>query len=299
MVTSIPFPDLVCLCWSVWSVAVFDMVRGGGAVERRAFGTTGIEVPAVGMGTWQTFDVRGPSAEANARAVVDAALESGANFFDSSPMYGEAERVLGAALQERRDRAIIATKIWARSARDGERQAARALEWFGGFVDVYQVHNLVAWEVQLELIERLKSQGKVGLTGVTHYDPSHFRALRRVVETGRVDTIQIPYNPLEREVERELLPLAAERGLGVIVMRPLGQGALVRNPPPPSALEPLHAFGVRTWPQALLKWVLSDRRCHVAIPATSKPDRMRANAAAGAPPWFGPAERALVERLAR
>lgn len=118
------------------------------------------------------------------------------------------------------------------------------------------------------------------------------------MQTKRISAIQIPYNPQERDVERVLLPLAADLGLGVVVMRPFGEGSLLRQPPSEGELRPLAAFGVHTWPQALLKWVLSDPRCHVAIPATSKPERMRENAAAGDPPWFGPEERAYVARLA-
>jgi aryl-alcohol dehydrogenase-like predicted oxidoreductase len=117
------------------------------------------------------------------------------------------------------------------------------------------------------------------------------------MKTGRITAIQIPYNQAEREVERLILPLAAELGLGVVVMRPFSQGSLLVRPPAEAELQPLAAFGVRTWAQALLKWILSDERCHVAIPATSKPERMSENAAAGEPPWFGPAERAYVARL--
>ena len=118
------------------------------------------------------------------------------------------------------------------------------------------------------------------------------------MRAGRIDAIQIPYNPWEREVEREILPLAEELDLGVVVMRPFGEGGLLRRRPPADALAPLEPFGVRTWPQALLKWILSDPRCHVAIPATSSPDHMRQNAAAGEGPWLGEEERRLVERLA-
>lgn len=267
-------------------------------MERRTLGRSGLEVPAVGMGTWRTFDVRGAAAERNARAVVDAALAAGANFFDSSPMYGAAERVLGAALQGRRDAALVATKVWADAPEPGRAQAEQALGFFGGLVDFYQVHNLLSWRAQLALLEQLRDQGRVRAVGATHYSPSAFGELRRVMETGRIAAIQIPYNPREREVEREILPLAAELNLGVVVMRPFGEGGLLRRPPPPEALAPLRPFGVTTWPQALLKWALSDPRCHVAIPATSRPERMAENAAAGDPPWFGPAERDLVARLA-
>jgi aryl-alcohol dehydrogenase-like predicted oxidoreductase len=267
-------------------------------MEQRQLGRSGLTVPVIGMGTWSTFDVRGADAEANARAVVDRALAAGARFFDSSPMYGEAERVLGLALQGRRRDALVATKIWTPSASEGTRQAERALELYDGAVDVYQIHNLVNWRAQLRLLERLKAEGRVAVIGATHYKASAFGELRTVIETGRISAIQLPYNPRERDVEREILPLAADLGIGVIVMRPFAEGGLLRRPPRDEDLAALAPFGVRTWPQILLKWILSDARCHVAIPATSKPDRMTANAAAGDPPWFDREARDLVGRLA-
>ena len=268
-------------------------------MEKRSLGASGLEVPVVGMGTWSTFDVRGHQAESHARAVVECAREGGASFFDSSPMYGEAERVLGAALGTERNRALIATKIWTRSPDESRQQVKSSLAFFGGRIDVYQVHNLVSWQSQLDLLDGLKRDGTVAAVGATHYSPSAFDELQTVMKTGRITTIQVPYNPLERDVERTILPLAADLGLGIIVMRPLGQGALVRRTPSASELEPLAPFGVRTWPQALLKWVLSDPRCHVVIPATSSTDHMRDNTQAGDPPWFGPAEREYVTKLAK
>jgi aryl-alcohol dehydrogenase-like predicted oxidoreductase len=177
------------------------------------------------MGTWRTFDVRGAAAEANARAVVDAAFAHDATFFDSSPMYGEAERVLGSALADRRERALIATKVWAQSAAEGQAQVERALTYFGDHVDLYQVHNLLSWREHLTLLERLRDKGNVAAIGATHYDPSAFDELAVVMRSGRITAIQIPYNPLEREVERTILPLAADLGLGVVVMRPCGSCA--------------------------------------------------------------------------
>src|SRR5262249_4721450 len=253
---------------------------------------------AVGMGTWRTLDVRGTVAQTNAHAVVDAALAASASFFDSSPMYGEAERVLGAALEGRRSLALVATKVWTSSAQEGRAQTQRALTYFGGHVDLFQVHNLVNWREQLALLERLQGAGKVRAIGATHYSSSAFGELAQVMRTGRIAAIQVPYNPLDRAVESEILPLAEELGLGVVVMRPFGEGSLLRRTPAPDQLAPLRPFGVMTWPQALLKWALSDPRCSVAIPATSRPERMAENAAAGVPPWFGLEERALVAHLA-
>jgi aryl-alcohol dehydrogenase-like predicted oxidoreductase len=255
----------------------------------------GEAVPVVGMGTWQTLDVRGPG-EANARAVVRAGLDAGIRVYDTSPMYGEAERVLAEALGDRRGEAYVATKIWTPDPAEGERQAAAALRWYG-WVDLYQVHNLVNTRAHLAMLERLRDEGRVRALGATHYSPRAFVELAEVMRSGRIDAIQVPYNPLQREVEREILPLAAELGLGVLVMRPFGEGSLTRHPPPPEALAPLRELGVTTWGQALLKWVLSDPRCTVALPATSKPERAAENAKAGEPPWLGPEERALVERL--
>jgi diketogulonate reductase-like aldo/keto reductase len=252
----------------------------------------------VGLGTWATFDVRGPREEANAHRVVDVALELGSGFFDSSPMYGEAERVLGMALEERRNQALVATKVWTSSAAEGRDQAERALRYFAGRVDLYQVHNLVAWRDQLRLLEALRDEGRVSAIGATHYSPSAFDELEEVMRSGRITAVQVPYNPVEREVERRILPLADELGMGVVVMRPFAQRGLLRRRPSGRDLAPLASAGVTTWPQALLKWTLSDRRCHVAIPATSSPEHMAENAAAGTGSWLDEAQRDLVARLA-
>jgi aryl-alcohol dehydrogenase-like predicted oxidoreductase len=266
-------------------------------MEQRILGKSGLRVSVIGMGTWRTFDVSDPTAETKAHVIVDQALAAGANFFDSSPMYGQAERVLGQTLQGRRDRALVATKVRTSSLPQARAQVNDALNFFGDHVDLYQLHNLANWRENLTLLESLKEAGQVTAIGATHYSPSAFGELSEVMKTGRITVIQIPYNPREREVERLILPLAAELGLGVVVMRPFGEGNLLRRPPAEADLQPLAAFGVQTWAQALLKWSLSDERCHVAIPATSKPERMSENTQAGAPPWFGPAERAYVARL--
>ena len=248
--------------------------------------------PVVGLGTWNTF---GGDA-ARAREVVHAALSAGVRLFDSSPMYRGAEASLGAALEGRRDGVTVATKIWTPSVEEGREQFRRQLGWFGR-VDIEQIHNLVRWRDHLDWLEREREEGRLTKLGVTHYAAGAFDALAEALRTGSFDIVQLPYNPHEREVEEELLPLAAERGIAVIAMRPLGEGDLLRRPPTAGELAPLREFGVETWAQALLKWVLSDDRVDVAIPGTSRVDRAGENAAAGKPPWFGPDERQLVERL--
>jgi aryl-alcohol dehydrogenase-like predicted oxidoreductase len=244
--------------------------------ERRRL-APGVEVPCVGMGTWQTF-------HGDRTSLVDAALDAGVQVFDSSPMYGEAEERLGEALSGRRDEAFVATKIWTSSPEEGRRQADYALGLYGGVVDLYQVHNLVAWRQQLALLEELRDAGKVRLIGATHYSPSAFGELEQVMRSGRIDAIQVPYNPHEREVEKRILPLAEELGLGVLVMRPFAQGALTGRDDVPAEL--------------LLKWVLSDPRATCAIPATTSERHLIENARAGDPPWLEPEQRDYVARLA-
>jgi aryl-alcohol dehydrogenase-like predicted oxidoreductase len=243
-------------------------------MERRRFGRTGWEVPVVGLGTWQTFDV-GREREDAARAVVEAVWTGGTRLFDSSPMYGRAEGVLGRALGEHRAEALIATKIWTTSAHEARSQFDTQLEYFGGHVELEQIHNLVAWQEHLDWLEDERAAGRIGFIGATHYAPSAFGELERVMSSGRIDAIQIPYNPHEREAERRILPLAGELDLGVIAMRPLGGGSLTRR------------FGATE----LLKWTLGDERVHVAIPATSDVAHARANTAAGGAPWPSPEER--------
>jgi aryl-alcohol dehydrogenase-like predicted oxidoreductase len=267
-------------------------------MERRTLGPDGFEVPVVGMGTSRTLDVRGRAAETTSRRIVEEALDTGANLFDSSPMYGEAERVLGLALDGRRQEAIVATKVWTADDDQAERQIETSLRHAHGRVELYQIHNLVAWPARLERLERLRDDGLVDVVGATHYDAAAFDELMTVMRSGRIGFVQVPYNPLEREVERAVLPLAEDLGLGVMLMRPFGRGSVLRRWPAPAELAPLVPFGVTTWPQALLKWGLSDPRCTLSIPATSRPGRMTENAAAGDPPWFGPDERDRVTRLA-
>lgn len=248
----------------------------------------GVSVPCVGMGTWQTFG-------GDRRELVGAALDAGNELFDSSPMYGEAEQRLGEALGDRRGEAFVATKVWTQSREEGRRQAEHALACYGGVVDLYQVHNLVAWRERLAMLEELREDGKVRLVGATQWQASAFGELEDVMRTGRIDAIQIPYNPREREVEKRILPLAEDLGLGVLVMRPFAEGALTRRGPDAGDL---HDLGVDTWAGALLKWVLSDPRCTCAIPATTSVAHMLDNAGAGEPPWLDPEQRDYVARLA-
>ena len=269
-------------------------------MESRPLGATGLTAGVIGMGTWKTFDIplsEGPALQTRIR-VTDVALETGANFLDSSPMYGNAEAVLARTLEGRRSQAVVATKVWSSSVSGGRKQISQALQYYDGRVDVYQIHNLVGWREYLPILSDLRSEGRVAAVGITHYAQSALPEMMRIMQTEQIDTIQILYNAADPAAATSILPLAESLNTGVIVMSPLGTGALLRNSPAAAEIQPFEAYGCRTWSQALLKWVISDPRVHVAIPATSSPDHMRENAEAGNPPLFGPDQRERVRWLA-
>ena len=251
--------------------------------------------PVVGLGTWNTFD----GDASLARGVVTAAFEAGTRLFDTSPMYHGAEAALGAALEDMRDASLVATKIWANSIEEGREQFDRQLQWYGGRVEVEQVHNLLLWREHLEWLREAQDAGSIGRLGVTHYQAGAFDRLAEAMRTNWFQVLQVPYNPWERECERELLPLAAELGIAVIAMRPLGGSGEDRRRRVELTAEQRSELGVESWAEALLKWALGDERIDAVIPATSKPERAQANARAGAGPPFTQEQRALVERLAQ
>ena len=264
-------------------------------MEIRDFGRTGLKVPVIGLGTSNTFDV-----DDDRQVMVDEVVaihsEAGTRLVDTSPMYGRSEQTLARAIESRRAEMILATKIWTESVGEGRGQFDAQLRFYGGRIDIEQVHNLVATERHLEWMEGEKDAGRIGVIGATHYRAPAFGELEEVMRSGRIECIQVPYNPAEREVEKRILPLAEELGLGVIAMRPFGNGSLMKNPPGSKELEEL---GLSSWSEALLKWCLSERRVHVAIPATSKRANARANAASGDGPWLDDEARQRVAELAR
>ena len=255
-------------------------------MEFRKLGS--LDVPAIGMGTYRSFDVRSEGDIEARRRIIANCVSSEVKFIDSSPMYGNAERVIGMTTEGLREKFQLATKVWTQGKAEGEAQIARSFELMKtDFIEVLQVHNLLDWRTHLTTLERLKERGKIGLIGITHMVASDYPEMMKIMKTGRVDTVQVPYNVVNRAVEPDLLPLAEELGIGVIVMEPLEKGRLVNTgvqlnaPSRQPDLSPLAEFGIRTWAQALLAWVISDSRITTAIPATSRPERIIENAHAG------------------
>ena len=245
----------------------------------------GLEVKVIGLGTAGSFEISSSREIPTRRQVIDNCLACDATFIDTSPMYGESERVVGLAIDGRRDGVHLATKVWCRGQDTGKAQIANSFRLLRtDFIEVFQIHNLVDWQTHLPELERLKAEGKIGLIGVTHYSVATFPELMVIMRTGRIDTVQVPYNALERRCEDSLLPMAAEMGIGVIVMEPLGSGSLVKRLRREPDLSPLQEHGIDTWAQALLAWVLAEPRVSVVIPATSRPERVFENVRVGSLP---------------
>jgi aryl-alcohol dehydrogenase-like predicted oxidoreductase len=256
-------------------------------------------VPVIGLGTWRTLELD-PTSETSARSVINAMHESGAKVIDTAPTYGRAEAVVGRAIATHRDEFFVATKISTGSLSGsdaillGRFEFEAQLSFYDDRIDLEQIHNLRSWQDHLSWLETERERGRARLIGATQYNPAGFPELIRAMRTNRIDAIQVPYNPIEKTVENEVLPLAERLGLGVMVMTPFAGGALMPGPDP-ARLDPL---GVTSWSEALLKWVLSDKRIQVVLPATIDVTHALANAAAGSPPWFTSGQRRLVEDLA-
>lgn len=259
---------------------------GGSPLLTRAIPSTGERLPAVGLGTWETFDVgpgvatRRPLADVLARFVA-----RGGRLVDSSPMYGRAEGVLGALVREGGllPSLFVATKVWTRGRSSGLEQMERSRRLLGK-VDLLQVHNLLDLDVQLASIRAWKAEGKVRYAGVTHYTASAHAELARVVKKERPDFLQVNFSVAEPEAEASLLPLAADLGVAVIANRPFGGGEALRR----ALKHPVPAWageaGCASWAQVFLKWILGNPAITCAIPATSKVGHLEDDLGAAALP---------------
>ena len=261
-------------------------------MHTRVIPSSGATLPVIGCGTWIGFDVGARPADLPQRAAVLAELfGAGGRVIDSSPMYGSAEQVVGDRLETSasRPKAFLATKVWTRGKRAGIAQMERSMTLLRTHhIDLMQVHNLVDWRTHLETLRAWKSDGRISSLGVTHYTESAHSELEQVLRRTPLDFIQFNYSVAARNAEKRLLPLAAERGVAVLVNLPFGGGSVLRSlrgkPLPGWAAE----IGCGSWNQLLLKFVLAQPAVTCVIPGTSSPQHMRDNAAAGAGELPGP-----------
>ena len=258
-----------------------------GMLERR-IPKTGEALPALGLGTWQVFDVAGDAAEtAQAKATLKAFVDLGARVVDSSPMYGSSEAVTGRLASELgvQTRLFVATKVWTTGKQAGIRQMEDSMRKLRvERLDLMQVHNLVDADTQLATLAGWKASGRIRYAGVTHYHSGAHAELERFVKRGDVDFIQVNYSLAEPEADRRLLRAAADGGVAVIVNRPFAEGAMFGRVKGKAVPEWAKAAGCASWAQFFLKWILGHEAVTCVIPATRNPAHVADNLGAASGP---------------
>lgn len=252
----------------------------------RAIPSTGEKIPAIGLGTSQTFDVGdSPNERDPLREVLRRFVELGGRVIDTSPMYGRAEEVIGDLTSELklRDSLFLASKVWTTGKKEGIDSIERTFTLLQTKrLDLMQVHNLLDLETQLATLRAWKADGRIRYIGMTHYVESSFPEVEKILRREKLDFLQINYSIAERAAEERILPLAREKGAAVLVNRPFARGNLFSQlrarPLPDWAAE----FDCKSWAQFLLKWILGNAAVTCAIPATSNARHLEDNMAAGA-----------------
>jgi aryl-alcohol dehydrogenase-like predicted oxidoreductase len=281
------------------AMAIPGSAASGGDILTRTVPASGEQLPVIGLGTSGPFEVgASPAARTPLAAVLSDFFAAGGRLIDTSPMYSSAEDVLGELLSDsQRERALLATKVWTRGRRSGLEQMTHSLERLGrARLDLIQVHNLLDLDTQLRTLRAWRDAGRVRYIGITHYTVSAHAELARVIEREPLDFVQFNYSPVTRAAEQRLLPLAAERGVAVLINRPFEDGALfaaVRHKPlPPWAAE----LDAGSWGQLALKFIVSHPAVTCAIPATGNPAHLRDNLGGGRGPLPDAAHRELIAR---
>ena len=244
----------------------------------RAVPSSGENIPAVGLGTWRTFDVGASKAERDPlKDVLGRFVTLGGRVVDSSPMYGTAESVVGDLASELAitDKLFLATKVWTSGREAGVAQMEASVRKLRARrLDLMQIHNLLDWRTHLATLRAWKDAGRIRYLGVTHYTASAYDELERVLRAETLDFVQVNYSLGEREAERRILPLARDRGVAVLANRPFAEGGLFQRvraqAVPPWAAE----FDCDSWAQFFLKWILANPAVTCAIPGTSRPQHM-------------------------
>jgi aryl-alcohol dehydrogenase-like predicted oxidoreductase len=251
----------------------------------RKIHATGEALPVIGLGTWQTFDIGDDARElAQRREVLEILFAAGGKVIDSSPMYGRAEAITGQLLRAMgaREKAFVATKVWTTGEAAGIAQMTASSEKMAApIIDLMQIHNLVDWRTHLKTLRAWKEQGRVRYIGITHYTTSAFGELEAILKAEPMDFVQLPYSLDVRDAERRIVPLARERGVGIIPNRPYGGGGMfgkVKGKPLPDWAGEIDAA---SYGQIFLKYLIGEPALACVIPGTARPDHMRDNVAAG------------------
>jgi aryl-alcohol dehydrogenase-like predicted oxidoreductase len=258
------------------AMALIPAARAAGAPLRRLIPKTGELLHAVGLGTWQTFDVGGDAdGRAGAREVLARFVEAGGQLVDSSPMYGSSESVVGdlAAGLGVEKSLFLATKVWSNGREAGMRQMEESMRRMRSKrLDLMQVHNLTDVKTQLNTLREWKAQGRIRYLGITHYHEGAYAELERLIKSEKLDFAQFNYNVASTAAEERLLPVCAEYHTAVIVNRPFEEGGLFRTVKGKELPGWAAEFDCNSWARFFLKFILSHPAVTCAIPATRNPD---------------------------
>jgi diketogulonate reductase-like aldo/keto reductase len=258
-----------------------------GSIITKLIPSTRQQIPAIGMGSWMTFNVGNDvAARQNCTQVLNAFFAAGGTLIDSSPMYGSSEEVIGFCLQQLKAMGAVttppfsATKVWTPFQSRGETQIQTSHQlWGTGQIDLLQIHNLVSWQKHLDTLQQMKSDNKLRYIGITTSHSRRHDELEKIIRSEKIDFVQLTYNVLDTEAESRLLPLAQEKGIAVIANRPFQRKGLFRrfakHPLPPWAKE----AGCMSWAQYFLQFIISHPAITCVIPATSQVAHMQENMA--------------------
>jgi diketogulonate reductase-like aldo/keto reductase len=251
---------------------------------KRTIPSTNEELAVIGLGTWRVFDVADKQHDEKLKEVLSLLHESGGRLIDSSPMYGNAEETIGRLTQELpfQNEFFYATKVWTEGESEGIRQMEHSMSKMKrGQIDLMQIHNLVDWRTHLKTLRSWKASGKVKYIGITHYTDAMHEVLMQVIQQEPLDFVQFNYSVTNRNAEKRLLPLCADKGVAVLINRPFGTGQLfasVKNRPLPEFAKEM---GMDSWSELLLKYILAHPAVTCVIPATGDPAHMADNLKAG------------------
>lgn len=251
---------------------------------QRIIPSSGESIPVIGLGTWIKFDVTTTSEKQNLVNIIKLFHEHGGKLIDTSPMYGNAETVIGEVMKQSgiADTFFYATKVWTSGTQAGVEQMESSMQKMQRqTMDIIQVHNLVNYKAHLKTLHKWKEEGKVRYTGITHYTTSYHDELERIIKHEKIDFVQFNYSIGERNAEKNLLQTAMDKGVAVIINEPLGKGNLFKavkeKPLPAWAAE----NDINSWSQFFLKYIISHPAVTCIIPATSNPKNLIDNMNAG------------------
>jgi len=254
-------------------------------IERK-IPSTGETIPVIGLGTWRSFDVEPSSDLEHFKKVISTMNDAGGKLIDSSPMYGRSEEIIGVLTdQAKPGQFFYATKIWTQGKEEGIRQMENSFRKFRrSVIDLIQIHNLVDWKTHLKTLRKCKDEGRIRYIGITHYTDSMHDELSKIMRSEKLDFVQFNYSIFDRNAEKTLFSTAMDRGVAILINRPFGEGTLFNKVRGKDLPVWANEYGIETWSQFFLKFIISHPAVSCVIPATANPDHAEDNFKVGTEP---------------